>query len=117
MRGASPSSTPILAGSLIAHDFLVDRAEDRAALRVLHLDAHAVAEFEEWRLGRAPFDGLDHAPLREAGGACRGITVGDRAGADDGAGLELARLRGMRDQHREIEIHVAAGVGLTEEGA
>src|SRR5215472_17912130 len=103
MRGASPSATPILPEWLIAHHFLVDRAEDRAALGVLHLDAHAVAEFEEWRLGRAAFDGLDHPPLREAGGARGGIAVGDRAGPDDGAGLELARFRRVRDQRREIE--------------
>src|SRR4051794_33801479 len=53
--------------ALMAHHLLLDRAEDRAAGLVLHLDAHRVAEMEELGLGLAGADRLDRAHLGDAG--------------------------------------------------
>src|SRR5436190_7865395 len=46
-----------------ARDLLVDRAEDRCAGGVLHLDPDRVAEAHEGRLRRAALDRLDRALL------------------------------------------------------
>src|SRR5438067_2282870 len=52
--------------ALMAHDLLLDRAEDRAASLVLHLDPDRVAEAEEFGRGLAVPDGFDGAHLGEA---------------------------------------------------
>src|SRR6266704_1008305 len=76
------SGFPLFAGmsgrsmSLRAYHLLVDGAENRVALRVQHLDAHAVAELEERSLRRAVPDGLDRAELGDAGIA--DAALGDR---------------------------------------
>src|ERR1700738_4385756 len=99
------------------YHFLLDRAEDRAALRVVHLDAHAVAVVEKRRSWRTMQDGLDRAKFRDAGiadatridrlaGAAIGVAVRHRAGADDHAAAERPRLRRMRAQRWEIECHI-----------
>ena len=73
---------------------MIDGPEDRAPLRVVHLDPHAIAEVEIRRLGRAMQDGLDGAYLGEAriadaaighrlARAAIGIAIRHRAGADD----------------------------------
>ena len=46
--------------------------------------------------------------------AAAAVVVRHRARADDGAGAEPARLRHVRDELREAERHVDAGVGLAE---
>ena len=55
---------------------------------------------------------LEHALLGNAGAAVAAVDVGDGAGADDGARDQRARLRGVRDELREIEGHVDAGIWL-----
>ena len=74
--------------------------------RVEHLDADVVAELHERCHGLAAVDRLAHAPLGDAGAADRGVAVGDRARADDGAGLEVPRLGRMGDQLAEVEGQV-----------
>src|SRR5262245_26223398 len=87
------------------HDLMVDGAEDRAALRVVHLDPHAVTEIEVWRLRCAVQDGFHRAYFRQAGiadaavghGLARptiSVAVRHRAGADDGPPHQWARLYG-----------------------
>src|SRR5690606_19686288 len=102
-----------------AYHFLLDRAEDRAALAIQHLDAHAVAEAQPGRLRRTVPESLEHAALGEAGRAdlgalrARGV-VGDGARAHDGAGAEVPGGRRVRDQAGEVEGHVDSGIRLAE---
>ena len=101
-------------GSGLAFDPLLDRAEDAGAVTIQHLDPDHVAERHERRRRLAVLQGLHGAPLGEAGGALAGVLVGDRARADDGACRQRSRLRRVRDQLREIELHVDAGLGRAE---
>src|SRR3954451_2173542 len=114
--------------ALMAHDLLLDRAEDRAASLVLHLDPDRVAEAEEFGRGLAVPDGFDGAHLGEAGIAAAPfgdrparpalrVLFRDRAGADDRACRERPRLRRVADQGRKIEGHVVAGVRAAENPA
>src|SRR3954471_2368908 len=91
-------------------DLLLDRAEDRRAGAVLHLDPDRVAEAHERRLGRAALDRLDRALLGDARIAARPVLVADGAAADDRAGARVARLAQVRDQLAEVEGHLLAGV-------
>ena len=91
-------------------------------------DAHLVARSEERRPGRAAQQRLDRAQLgdariagadfadRQARPAVLAL-VGDRAGADDRAGGETPRLRSMRDQLAEVEVHPFPSVGAAERTA
>ena len=86
-----------------------------SARRVQHLDAHAVAELQPRRPRRTVPERLQHAPLGEARRADRGALlarriVRDRARADDGAGRQMPGRGRVRDQLREVEGHVDAGV-------
>src|SRR5215207_3821745 len=110
---------------LMAHHQLLDRAEDRAARFVLHLDPDRVAEVQELGLRLAVADGLDGAHLGDAGiaapalgdrasGPAVRVLVRDRAGADDRAGGERPRLCCVADQGRGVEGHVVAGVRAAE---
>src|SRR4051812_14236526 len=120
------STRSIVARSaLMPHGLLLDRAEDRVAALVLHLDADRVAEIEERRRRVAGADGLDGALLGDAGvaeaalgdrlaGRAVGILVRHRARAHDGAGAQRPRLRRVGDERRKIESHVDAGVGAPE---
>jgi hypothetical protein len=106
----------------VAHDLLLDRTEDRAAVVIMHLDPHPIAELQPGRARRAVPDRLQHAPLREARRADRGAllargVVGDRARADDRAGREMPGRSGVRDQPREVEGHVDSGIRPPERPA
>ena len=85
------------------------------AVRAEHLDAHPVAELEERRFRLAALQDFLGAALEQAAGAVLAVAVGHRARADDGAGGKRPRLRRVRDQAREIELHVLARVGLAEQ--
>ena len=89
---------------------LVDGAEDRRAVGVLHLDPDRVAEAHERRLRRAALDRLDRPLLGDARVAARPVLVADGAAADDRAGARVARLAQVRDQLAEVEGHLLAGV-------
>src|SRR5262249_41755375 len=78
----------------VATHVLLDRAEDRVAFGVAHLDPHAIAEFEVWRFRRAEANGLDGTLLGDAGIAqaalgdrqariALGVTVRHGAGAEN----------------------------------
>src|SRR5690606_5329070 len=77
---------------------LLDRAEDRAAVGVAHLDAHRIAEPQERRLRRSGLDRLDGPDLGDAGEAhaafldrLAGATVelvGNGSRTDDRAGAQ-----------------------------
>src|SRR5688500_5168824 len=112
----------------VAYHLLLNRAEDRATLRVVHLDANAVAIVEERCLRSAMQDGLDRADFGNArvadaalgdrlARAAVGVAVRHRAGADDYARAERAGLGGMRHQGWKIERHVDTGIGLAERRA
>src|SRR4051794_1313680 len=97
----------------VGYHLLLDRAENRMPLRVVHLDADAVAVVQEWRLRRTVQDGFNRAnfgdarvadpPLsdRLAWPAVR-IAVRHRAGTDDHARAERAGLSGMRNERRKV---------------
>src|SRR5918997_1466296 len=122
MHSPPKCSSGVLHGSeplpgRIGYDFLIDGAEDRVSLCVLHLDADAVAEPQIGRGGLAIADGLDCALLRQAGIAEATfrdrfarpailVAIGDCAGAKDGSSTERAGFARMHDQRREIERHV-----------
>src|SRR5208337_737440 len=112
----------------MSSNLLLDCAENGAAAPVEHLDAHDVAGLQERRLRRAGADGFDRAKLGDAGVAAAalidrpsrtavGVLVRDGARADDGAGAERARLGGVRNQPREVEGHVDAGLDAAERPA
>src|SRR5690606_2623254 len=92
-------------------DALVDRAEQRQVGSVrARLHPHALAEREKRRRGSAAVDDLDRAPLGDAARAVAAIAaVRDRARADDRAGAERARARGMRDQLVEAVDRLGGG--------
>mgnify|MGYP000314171711 CR=1 FL=1 len=73
-------------------DLLVDGAKNRFSGRIEHLDPHAVAEAHEARARPAVGDRFETALLGEAARTGAAVDVGDRARADDRAGLQFARL-------------------------
>src|SRR5437764_15229941 len=97
-----------------AYHLLLDRAENRMAVRMVHFDADAVTITEERCLRCAMQDRLDRAHfgdarIAEATVADRlprpavRVAVRHRAGADDHAAPERARFGGMRNEPREVE--------------
>src|SRR6185503_7181803 len=95
-------------------DPLLDRAEDRCTIAIRHVDADHIAVLQERRARLAIAQRFDRALLGETGRALAGVFIGDGARADDGAGGERARLRRVRDELRETELHVDAAFGFTK---
>src|SRR5471030_2181398 len=79
-RGDLPAPARVRADARLSELYylLVDRAEDRPAFGVEHLDAHTVAELEVWGLRLAVLDGFDRAFLRQAAATGRALPIGDR---------------------------------------
>jgi len=106
-------------------NILTDRAEDRMAVRIQHLDFDRIASAHERCLGRAVVDRLDHPDFGDAAiaqatfadrfaGVAVGALVGDGAGTDDRAGGQRSCLGGMSDQIGDAEGGVLAGVGAAK---
>src|SRR5262245_31480653 len=99
---------PPLTLAPIAGDLLLDGAEDRMAGGVQHLDLDAVAKLQKWRVWLTFQDGLHRAQLGQTRvtdaalldrfGRPSLALVGHRAGADNAAGAERARLGRVGDE-------------------
>src|SRR6266849_1482184 len=98
----------------VLDDLLVDGAEDRLAARVEHLYFHAIAELQVGRDGFSFAHRLERADLGDAGVPALVTVVGDRPRAEHAPRAETARFRRVRDQVREVELHVGAAVGSAE---
>ena len=87
-----------LPGRRVPGDLLLDGAEQAAAFSVEHLEAHAVAEFEEGCRRLALGDGFERALLRDAGRTHAAVGIRNRSRSDYGAGPEGPGPGGVRDQ-------------------
>ena len=76
-----------------------------------------VAELHERRHRFAGFQRFDRALSAKHEAPFGRCPVGDRAGTDDRAGRQRPGLRRVRDQLREIELHVTPASGRAEPGA
>src|SRR3974390_2159014 len=85
-----PQPAGLCKTSAITH-LLIDGAENRAVIPIQHIDAHAIAEFHEWRLGCAVFELLKRALLCNTTAALGGILVRYGAGDDDRTRSENTR--------------------------
>src|ERR1043165_10215565 len=107
------SGAPHHEAQSIPYHLLLDNTEDRAAFRVIHLDADAIAVPKEGGLRRAAANRLDRADFGDAGIANTAVAdrfartavrlaVPDCPGADDHAIEQRPGLRRMGDQRREV---------------